>query len=429
MSDNRQRRVDRAQMRVLFKVPFFAAGVAKLPIVFDDTVKTACTDGTNIRWNGPWFDQLTDDNLVTVICHEVCHCMLGHAWRAPETAKTDQDSWGLWNESCDHAVNLMLKEFSAQVMAKRLADPFPFPQPETDYCADPQYKNLPEEVIFSRMINRPKQPGGKPGNKPGKGGGQGRGRPQFGEFSQPGKPNGKPGKGGGQPGQGQGKGGASPQPGQAPVPDQKKLQADWEGTFVNAVKLAKGSAPGSVARQADEMINPKVSWQELLRSWLREQACDDWDFFVPALEMSDCDFILPSLHSEKVGKIVFATDTSGSITEHVLSAFQTEKQACLDELHPECVVDIYCDSRIQAVKEYGKGETIDRRAPGGGGTSFKPVFEHIEKMAERPKALVYLTDLEGDFPVNPPPYPVIWVVWGETSAKAPFGETVYAREY
>jgi predicted metal-dependent peptidase len=62
-------------------------------------------------------------------------------------------------------------------------------------------------------------------------------------------------------------------------------------------------------------------------------------------------------------------------------------------------------------------------AQGGGGTSFVPVFKWIEENDIEPEALVYLTDMYGDFPSKAPSYPVLW---GSISkgVPAPFGEVV-----
>ena len=59
---------------------------------------------------------------------------------------------------------------------------------------------------------------------------------------------------------------------------------------------------------------------------------------------------------------------------------------------------------------------------GGGGTSFIPVFEYIEKNDLRPDALIYLTDLAGRFPEHEPDFPVIWGAICEGTA--PFGKVV-----
>ncbi len=405
----REKRVEKAQMRVLFNVPFFAPAVARLPVSFSDDVETAHTDGQSIVIGTKFMDGLTDAQLVTLICHEACHPLLGHLWRAPGGA-----DWDTWNQAADHAVNLMLKEFSAQVMAKRLADPFPFPPPPDAYCANPAFSGMPEEQIYGILASQ-KSPQGSGGKK-----GQGQGK---------------------SPAAGQGKGQGSPSPhsmpsfgqmqkpkqGQASQSSNKKLQGDWNNTLIQSVEASKGrgDVPGCLQRFVDEMLSPSVPWWEIVRNWLREQAEDDWNWMVPNLTYDESGFILPSLRSERMGPIIFATDTSGSVDQALLAQFRTEKQNALDELKPSKLVDFCCDASITLEKEYRAGDVIAREAPGGGGTDFRPVFKRIEELGETPKCVVYLTDLQGAFPDKEPDYPTLWVVWGGCD-KAPWGEVVKA---
>ncbi len=419
MSVSRMKRAERAQMRVLFTVPFFAPGVARLPIEFDDSgrVDTACTNGQKIVWGTKFFDSLTDAQLVTVLCHEVAHCLLGHSWRAPSGC-----DWTQWNVACDHAVNLMLKEFSKSVTDKRLADPFPFPDPPEAYCANPAFTNMAEEKIYACLT----QGGGGGG-----GGGQGL---QGGQGGQSGQGQGK--------GKGKGPGCNTPTPSPGSMPSfgqfdkpqtaadpaqQKTLANSWENTLQQSVGMAKGRGdlPGGMDRFVDEYLNPKVPWYELVRNWLREQAADDWNWMKPNTFYDESGFILPSLDNDRIGAIVFGKDTSLSIDHEVLARFVGEQQNCLDDLKPSKLIDICCDSSIHRVKEYTLGDTIDRSAPGGGGTSFVPVFEYCEdKLTVAPKCLVYLTDMDGQFPAKGPAYPVLWVNYGRPGTKAPFGEVI-----
>jgi predicted metal-dependent peptidase len=415
---NREKRVEKAQTRVIFTVPFFAPGVARLPVRFDPSVQTACTDGVGIVWGPEFFDSLTDGQLVTVLCHETCHCLFGHLWRAPEGA-----DWDLWNQATDHAVNLMLQEFSEQVMSKGLADPFPFPEPKDSYCASPEFKGMAEERIYAILASR----------KP-RGGSNGQLGNQSSPTGQPGGSTGHPGKpgassSGGQPG-------SMPSFGQIAMPSPgtqsqgKALAGDWQSTLIQSCKVAQGQGtlPAGMARALGEAVDPKVAWWDILRSWLREQCSDDWDWLAPAMEYEGSGFILPSLRADRVGPVVFATDTSGSIDNDLLAQFQVEKQNCLDDLRPRKLVDIYCDSKVHAVDEYMAGDTVAKKCPGGGGTSFVPVFEHVAKITEPVKAVVYLTDLYGTFPDADPGVPVVWVVYNNPNGKAPFGHVVYVEK-
>jgi len=81
-------------------------------------------------------------------------------------------------------------------------------------------------------------------------------------------------------------------------------------------------------------------------------------------------------------------------------------------------------------QRYGDAQDIQhiqkRGSTGGGGTSFVPVFQWIEDKGLRPDALVYLTDMMGTFPDEPPPYPVIWGSISDPERyPAPFGDLVH----
>lgn len=400
MSTKRDKQLDAVKLTVLFQVPFFAPAVAKMPVIWDESIDTACTDGECIRWNPAMFDSLEHQERVTVMVHEVMHPMLGHLWRLPPVG----GDWQLANEACDHAINLQLKEFSQIVMGKRLADPFPFPK---DYppLADVRYKDMSEEAIYADLVKIPRSNGGQ-GNQSGS--------------------KGKSGPNSGTPAPGSMGRFTAPKSAQTDPAKSKQLKNDWAGTLIQCAHLAKsrGDLPANMARLIDEIVHPKIAWQDVLRALLREKCSDDYDFTRPDPMFDESGFIMPSMESEKMGPVIFATDTSGSIDNRLLAQFQAEKQYVLDELKPAKLVDIYCDAKIHRVDEYTSGEVIQRNAPGGGGTSFVPVWEWALKQATLPKCVVYLTDGEGDTGSDPG-FPIIWVRYGQKQAM-PFGETVYA---
>ena len=59
---------------------------------------------------------------------------------------------------------------------------------------------------------------------------------------------------------------------------------------------------------------------------------------------------------------------------------------------------------------------------GGGGTSFRPPFEWLERADRQPDVLIYFTDARGTFPAVEPHYPVLWLVKG--SSPVPWGQRI-----
>ena len=124
--------------------------------------------------------------------------------------------------------------------------------------------------------------------------------------------------------------------------------------------------------------------------------------------------------------MVVAVDTSGSIGQHELDTFLAELNGILQHAMPEEVTLIPCDAAVDPtyITKY-TAQDFPIKSPklgGGGGTNFCPVFEYVEEQNLQPVCLVYLTDMFGTFPENPPPYPVLWIATSDQVG--PFGQTV-----
>jgi hypothetical protein len=393
----RLKRVERAQVSCLFNVEFFAPGIMRLVHeITSGQAPTAATDGVKVLWDEAWLDKLPDKCVPTVLCHEASHCLLGHVWR-----KGSRDAQ-LWNIACDHEVNLMLQGYSSALMAKGRQDPFPFPEPKDAYCADARFAAMPAERIYETLLAEQSQDQSQSQCQAAPGQGQGQGTPapgsmpSFGDVMDP----------------------------PADTQEAASAQAGWKQAAVQVEALAKSQEmdSGNVSAHVRQITSVETPWYQLLASWLREQATEDWCFDHPALEWSDSEFIMPSLRSERIGEAWFATDTSGSIDMDVLARFQAEKQLFLDSCRPRKLTDVYCDAQINDVREYEPGEEISCEVSGRGGTDFRPVFELA---AERGgvKCLVFLTDLCGTFPEVAPEYPVLWCIYGD-GPEPPFGMVV-----
>jgi predicted metal-dependent peptidase len=198
--------------------------------------------------------------------------------------------------------------------------------------------------------------------------------------------------------------------------------------LTQAAQMAKGQGrlPAGVARLVTEMLNPRVPWQELLRRFFAESSREDYSCARANPRYIHTGFMLPALHSERLGKIAVAVDTSGSIDQQLLTEFMAEVQAILDSGKPSKLVLFDCDAAVNSVREYEPGQAIDMAFTGGGGTDFRPVFTMLDADPEPPICLIYLTDLWGTFPAEAPGYPVLWAAT-ETRKTAPWGITVPLR--
>jgi predicted metal-dependent peptidase len=397
----------KARSLLVLDQPFFGVLALKMAMVEDGTIPTMCTDGTEIRFSPQFVEQLTVNQLKAVIAHEVLHCGLGHCWRIG-----DRDLQQ-WNIAADYAVNDIL-----------LKSNFDLPD---DCLKDPAYANMATEEVYQK-IYRPPQPSGGQGQGQGKE--QGNGQPQGNQQGN--------GQGNGQnqsPGSGPNQDN-NPDPGGCggitPVKDKqqaKELEQEWKSAMVAAAAVAKGKLPAEMKRLVDKIINPELPWHVLLRDFVEKTARNDYNWMRANRRHMVNGVWLPSLLSEELPEIVVAVDTSGSITDKQLQKFAAEASGVL-EAYRTTIRVIYCDASVAGEETFTNEDLPLKLTPkGGGGTDFRPVFTHVDKVGYTPACLVYFTDMYGNFPKLASPYPTMWVSTTKEKDlparyKAPWGEFV-----
>jgi predicted metal-dependent peptidase len=137
---------------------------------------------------------------------------------------------------------------------------------------------------------------------------------------------------------------------------------------------------------------------------------------------------MPSIGIEAPGHLVFAVDTSGSMSVADLADIYSEIRI-YRETFPCRLTIIQADDEIQTVTTFEEldGEEIPENVQlaGRGGTDFRPVFKWIGDNA--PGAyLIYATDGFGSFPETAETGGVIWVLtkYHKAVDEFPFGACV-----
>lgn len=388
---NAKTKMQRARISLLLDEPFFGAlllGLSPVEDKRDEHTSTMATDGVSLYWSTKRIDGWTEAEIKTVLAHEAMHCALLHPLRRGDRAMSG------WNSACDHAVNLILEECNEQAAAKGKPAPFVWPH-DCEPLKDSQHKGKSAEEIYCS----PRDDLNGDGNQDGQAGqGNGQGQPQLGD----------------------GMGDVL----DAPTPDpasKDSLEAQWKQQAVQAAQAAKGrgNVPSSMARLIDELLNPKASWRELLSRFVRDRAQDDYSFTRPNTRYSGTGFILPSLHSQRLGTIAIVRDTSGS-TQDWQADILAELAGIISECKPSKVIVIDADSAVQRTLELDSTDALPTDAIGGGGTDFRPALEALEQ--HDPVCCIYLTDCDGTYPDAEPSFPVLWAT--NSDSTAPFGETV-----
>jgi predicted metal-dependent peptidase len=133
---------------------------------------------------------------------------------------------------------------------------------------------------------------------------------------------------------------------------------------------------------------------------------------------------IETLESQSV-RVIVGIDTSGSIDVVDLNALIGEMHGLLGAYPQMEAWLIYCDATAYGPYRVDRGGDLPS-PQGGGGTDFRPFFRMAddEGLVNEGTVAVYLTDGDGDFPAEPPPYPVLWIVTpgGKENDHFPFGE-------
>lgn len=402
-------RLTEVKTAMLLHVPFFASLLLDqmdVQLTNDSSLwdqlgmpPTCATDGRRIIWFEPFLNSLDLKEAVFVTCHEIGHGMWMHMHRAKVFLDVGFEGQpfepGMWNAAGDYIINDMLVKSGIGTMPKV-------------GLIDQKYTSemLTDDVYRDLMKQKP--PGGK-------GAGQGKQGQQQG--NQPGN----------QPGNQQRSFDAHI-PQLSPVSDQ-----DMKRAIASAKEAAKamGKMPAALERIVDSYLKPKVSWKEKLRHVVtRAVSREATTWSTPhRRRLVTTGIYYPSYTGYGAGQVVVVFDTSGSIGQVELNMFLTELDDILQTTRPESIILMSCDATVykDAIHYLSAGDDIKAYPPkikGGGGTSFRPPFKWVDDEGFHPAALVYLTDLYGDFPADAPNYPVIWCSTVESQV-APWGETIF----
>jgi predicted metal-dependent peptidase len=349
---------------------------------------------------GKW----TVEQMAGAWIHESLHKLNLHGKRQ---GLRDHDRW---NIACDLAINTTVRELGLPLPEGSLFPEAMKPPMEPGLPADAYYAELTK-----RASQQPRQGQGQPGPGGGAEGQQG--------VPSPGAP--ACGKGW------CGSGGGHAVPNE---PEAGDAEARTEGSLERAVRetaeaikdaasKGRGSVPSSLARWADEALQPpKVPWRQKLGRIARRAVAwslgaVDHRYDAPSRRQAGIGYgvgrpILPRLR-RPVPRVAIAVDTSGAMGRDELRAAAAEVKGVLSATGAD-VDFMACDAVIHGgVRKVATVEDACARLVGGGGTDFRPVFTAIAELNPRPEILVFITDGCGPAPAAPPPRTqVIWVLIG-----------------
>ena len=429
----------RSIIALLLKEPFYGhllSGVVRRVTDSTETAAVALTSqGIELRINPTFFVKTIrrKNERVAIIKHEVLHLVLKHLFRADNLNPT------LYNLAADLVVNQLVRPWPLPEGAILLST-FPDLKLKPDQTTDWYYKRLASLERECRKAYAA-MPGAGSGEGSGEGSGDdsgedsgegsGGGRPDFSQTSAPRSAEALDRLMGSSWhsdhqfwAQGKGSGEGDEAVGSAvPSTLRRAMESELERQIIQTRDRvgAKGWGllPGMIQQAILTIIErrkPSVDWRRSLRLFTASsrrtqikvnQKKESKRFeSLPGLKR------YPGLKIKRFQHMLVAIDTSGSVSNEVLSLFFAEIHGMWRQGAEVDVIE--CDAAVQRVYPY-KGR-LPKDVCGRGGTRFDPVFEWI-KAQRRGKydGCIYLTDGYAAAPQINPRCRVLWVVTADGS--------------
>jgi len=374
--------------------PFIAVPLLRLRLIPDPGQPTAATDGRAIYFNEDFVSNLTFEETIFLLAHEVLHVALGHHLR-----RGGRDLKA-WNAAADFVINLLLQDAGFPLITGALYNPL-----YAGWSTEQVYRAIVEQAQEAFDLNSQANANGSP-------------VPSLDDYIPE-------GAGGlvvdmkGDDGQDLSQAECSREEGALSVALKHALRMDAmiRGDESLAAAFSRAVQPRSPA------FDPRAELAAFLTATLGR---DDYSWSRPNPRYLTTGVYLPSLsRGLALVDVIIAIDTSASITPRLLSFMAG---ACEDILgaYPQSVLQVvYCDSAVRSTEEitlYDCPVTLSK-AQGGRGTRFTPIFKWVEEKGYHPTFLLYMTDLEGDSPSDPG-YPVVWLAIDARHSSPPFGHRI-----
>ena len=363
------KRLSKAKTKLILNHPFVGTIAMNMQFILTDAVPTAATNGKHVLFNPDFITTLDDEEMVFLVAHECMHPMLEHNYRRGERTHLR------WNHAADYVIN------------KLLVDDHIGKMPGIGLHSDRLYENGGGTSDGIYNLLPPEEDGG---------GGAGYDGPQLDDC----------------------------QDGEGTQQQQEAEAAQWKVKVAQAAQAAKmmGKLSSGMERLANDILNPKVDWREVLRRFVEKCKSDQRSWARPNRRFLGQGIYMPSSDGEAMGELVLAIDCSGSVGNDDLAQFSAEARVIHEDNKPLILHTVYFDSRVCHHDQFTRDDTFKIEHHGGGGTAFSPIFKYIRDEGIEPVACVVLTDLYCSDYGSAPQYPVLWVTYG--AEDAPWGEVV-----
>jgi len=388
MSDPIVDKLTTARVGLLLKAPFFGNMATRMRLICaDEWCPTAATNGRDFYYNTKFVEKLSEKKLEFLFGHEVLHCVLDHFGR-----KGSRDA-NLANIAQDFAVNQILVD-------ERVGDKIT----EVKICYDSKYRGMAWEEIYDDLYEKAEK---IPMDQLLK---------QLGDALDEHLEEGGPGDDKDSKGK----------PKISKEELQKIKDEIKEAMIQSAAAAGAGKTPAAIQRLIKDLTEPKMNWREVLRMNIQSLIKSDYTFSRPNRKSGV--FILPGQKNDETIDVAVSIDMSGSIGDDDAKVFLSEVKGIFDQ-YTDFKVHLWTfDTDVYnpvVITHDNADDFLTYEPQGGGGTSFEVNFEWMKENDIQPKKFIMFTDGYPCGTWGDADYcDTLFVVKGNTSAEAPFGQTV-----
>jgi predicted metal-dependent peptidase len=386
-----------ARVGLLLKAPFFGNMATRMKLIdASDWCPTAATNGRDFMYNKKFVEKLSVKKLEFLFAHEICHGIFDHfgrlGSRIPQLANIAQD----------YAVNQILVD-------ERIGEKIT----EVKICYDSKYRGMAWEEIYDELYDKAEkipmeqllsqlgdlldehikeEEGAGAGNKDGKG------KPSLSKE------------------------------------EAEQIRDEIKNAMIQSAAAAgAGKVPAGIQRMIKNWTEPKMDWRQLVQQEIQSIVRNDYSFQRVNRKSMHSGAILPGMKEATTIDVAISIDMSGSIGDEDATAFLSEIKGIMDQ-YEDFRINLWCfDTDIYNWKQitHDEAHELEEYEPqGGGGTDFEVNWTFMEENGIQPKKFIMFTDGYPCGSWGDEDYcDTIFIVKGNTSAEAPFGQTViYEKE-
>ena len=177
--------------------------------------------------------------------------------------------------------------------------------------------------------------------------------------------------------------------------------------IINSTTKAAGNPPSHLEEFIKQVQSSKVHYAHLLKNLMGRSLGKIRKTFA-RLNRKRQEFGIKGTSSHGGSRLTIAVDTSGSMYTKILEVVFGE----VESLSQKCKITlIEFDSKVQKVREYRKGDWKTIAITGRGGTNFSCVLDYMEEHDLVANVNIILTDGQDAIPEERK-YPMIWGIIG-----------------